>query len=159
MAPTDNLTYLWRRQQISGVLPPPPGVDTNFEHPVSHGHYLSLSSVVCIVIAAIFVFARLWVKLVISRAPGWEDGKPSIPVSFRSHADSDIVTSVLALVRCKLITLSQMLIATLPRPSLLHSPFSTFYVSGYDAAAKPPSFNEKKLSIAGVLAIICGMCQ
>ena len=159
MAPTDDVTYLWKRQQISGVLPAPPGVDPNFEHPVSHGHYLSLTSVVCVVIAAMFVFARLWVKLVISRAPGWDDGKPLIPISFRSHTDSKIVTSVLALVRCKVTTLSLTLMAILSRPSPLHSQFSTFSVSGHDAAAQPPSTNEKKPSIAGVLAIICGMCQ
>jgi hypothetical protein len=75
MVPVQVLAYLVGRQQIPGVLPPPPGVTPNFEHPASHGHYLSLTSVVCVVIAAIFVFARLWVKLVVSRAPGWDDGE------------------------------------------------------------------------------------
>ncbi len=75
MVPAQVLAHLVGRQQIPGVLPPPPGVTPNFEHPASHGHYLSLTSVVCVVIAAVFVFARLWVKLVVSRAPGWDDGE------------------------------------------------------------------------------------
>ncbi len=75
MVPVQVLAHLVGRQQIPGVLPPPPGVTPNFEHPASQGHYLSLTSVVCVVIAAIFVFARLWVKLVVSRAPGWDDGE------------------------------------------------------------------------------------
>lgn len=75
MVPAQALATLVERQQIPGVLPPPPGVTPNFEHPTSHGHYLSLTSVVCVVIAAIFVFARRWVRLLVSRAPGWDDGE------------------------------------------------------------------------------------
>ncbi|KAL8829587.1 MAG: hypothetical protein Q9191_001938 [Dirinaria sp. TL-2023a] len=75
MASMDVLTHLVRKQQVQGLSPAPAGVTPpNFVHPVSHGHYLSLASVSCIVIAAIFVFARLWVKLIISHAPGWDDG-------------------------------------------------------------------------------------
>ena len=61
-------------------------------NPTSHGHYLSLASVVCVVIAAIFVFARLWVKLVISHAPGWDDGESlqsSIPRPMADFPESD----------------------------------------------------------------------
>lgn len=69
----DVLTHLVRKQQVQGLSPAPAGVTPNFGHPVSHGHYLSLASVVCVIIAAIFTFARLWVKLIISHAPGWDD--------------------------------------------------------------------------------------
>lgn len=75
MAVIDSLSHLVTRQQIQGVLPPPPGVTPNLEHPVSHGRYLSIGSVVCVVLAGLFVIARLYVKLFLSRAPGWDDGE------------------------------------------------------------------------------------
>ena len=95
----DVSSHLARRQQIIGVLPSPPGITPNFEHPTSHGHVLAVASVVCVVIATIFVAARLFTKVVVSRAPGWDDGTRA-QFSFMVYiAHSITVTAVIALVR------------------------------------------------------------
>lgn len=57
----DTLSQLSSRQQIQGILPPTHGVTPKFQHPVSHGHYCATAAVVCVVLAALFVSARLYV--------------------------------------------------------------------------------------------------
>ena len=70
---------LVKRQQIVGALPAPSGITPDFEHPTSHGHVLAVASVTCLVLAALFVGARLYTKIVVSRAPGWDDGSKLYP--------------------------------------------------------------------------------
>ena len=89
MAPTNIPTHLVGRQQIEGVFPASLGVARDFQQSLMGissplpAYYLSLTSVVCILIAGLFVFASLWVKLIVSRTLGWDDGE-----SLRSMAPS-----------------------------------------------------------------------
>lgn len=69
------MLQLVKRQQIVGSLSPPPGVTPNFQNPESNARTCVIASIVCVIIAALFVLARLWSKLFIVRSPGWDDGK------------------------------------------------------------------------------------
>ena len=54
---------------------PPPGVISNFDHPQSRAivEYVGVS--ICLGFALIFVLLRIYVKLAVTRAWGWDDGE------------------------------------------------------------------------------------
>ncbi|TGZ79979.1 hypothetical protein EX30DRAFT_364784 [Ascodesmis nigricans] len=53
--------------------PPPPGVTPNFDNPVWNGQGAILSTCICIVLSSIFVILRLYTRIWITRAAGFED--------------------------------------------------------------------------------------
>lgn len=60
---------------IIGGLPPPPGVTPNFVNPESlHSEWVLMMSM-CLTFTTIFVFLRMYTKLVIIKSHGWEDCK------------------------------------------------------------------------------------
>jgi hypothetical protein len=64
-------------QEISGVIPSPPGIEPNFEHPDSIGYRIIIASVVCWVTATLFVFLRLYSRRYVVRIIALEDCKYS----------------------------------------------------------------------------------
>ena len=55
-----------------GLLPPPPGVEVNLVDPPSQAGRLIVASIVCPILAAIFVAGRCASKA-LSRGWGWDD--------------------------------------------------------------------------------------
>jgi len=55
-----------------GLLPPPPGVTPNFVDPDSQSGLLIVASIICPILAAIFVAARCASKA-LSKSWGWDD--------------------------------------------------------------------------------------
>ena len=66
LAMPDNLGY------AQGLVPPPPGVTPNFVNPPWNGIHLVVASIVCPVLAAVFVAARCASKT-LSHGWGWDD--------------------------------------------------------------------------------------
>ena len=64
-------------QDISGVIPPPPGVKPNFEHPDSIGYRIIIASVVCWALATLVLFLRLYARRNIIHIIAAEDCKHS----------------------------------------------------------------------------------
>lgn len=64
--------FVARHEQMEGILPPPPGVTPNFDHPISHAHSMLVASIVCPILAAVFVAARCSSKAV-AKTWGWDD--------------------------------------------------------------------------------------
>ena len=56
-----------------GALAPPPGVVPNFINPYSIQKSLIASSVVCLALTSLTTAIRLYTKLYIVNAHGWED--------------------------------------------------------------------------------------
>ena len=56
-----------------GLLPAPPGVTPNFVDPPTQSGHLIVASIVCPVLAAIFVAARCASKA-LAGSWGWDDG-------------------------------------------------------------------------------------
>ena len=57
------------------ALAPPPGVVPNFNKPPSRAYEMRIGIGVCIAISSIFLVLRLYVKLAITHAAGWDDCK------------------------------------------------------------------------------------
>jgi hypothetical protein len=63
------------RDEIVGALPPPPGVNPNFENPESQGYRVILTIVILFPMATIAVFLRVYTRIVIVRNFGIDDCK------------------------------------------------------------------------------------
>lgn len=55
------------------VLPPPPGVTSNFVDPVSHQHQLVGVNATFLVVAMLFFVMRMYTRAFVVRAVGWDD--------------------------------------------------------------------------------------
>ena len=55
------------------LVPPPPGEVTDFEHGYSMGHMITAVSWFAFSIASASLLLRLYTRMVIVRAPGWDD--------------------------------------------------------------------------------------
>lgn len=56
-----------------GLAKPPPGVTPNFENPVSIWSEIVPSNLVGLSLATAFLCMRIYTRVVVSRAPGWDD--------------------------------------------------------------------------------------
>ena len=82
------------------VMPAPPGQVTNFSAPENKANQLLICAVICPVLSAIFVAARIYTQARISRAVGLDDCAYSI-ICFRvaTYTDNLVIGfAVLALV-------------------------------------------------------------
>lgn len=62
--------------QVGGLppgLPPPPGVTPNFVNPESVTGQAHVVFVMCLVFSTLFVFLRMYTKLILLKSHGWED--------------------------------------------------------------------------------------
>jgi hypothetical protein len=69
--------FLTEFYEISGVIPPPPGVKPNFEYPDSIGYRIIIASVVCWWSATLVLFLRLHTRRNVIHIIGAEDCKYS----------------------------------------------------------------------------------
>lgn len=58
---------------ITGGLPPPPGVIPNFIDPYSKAWYSILTIVVCLTLTTLLIGIRICTKFLITKSHGWED--------------------------------------------------------------------------------------
>jgi hypothetical protein len=63
------------RDGIVGVLPPPPGVIPNFEHPESQVYRLVITIAILLPVTTLVLFLRVYTKRVIVRNFGTDDCK------------------------------------------------------------------------------------
>ncbi|KAH6668390.1 hypothetical protein B0J14DRAFT_675210 [Halenospora varia] len=68
-----NPIPLATRQEIVGVLPPPPGVSPDFEHPESIGYRLVIVTAIFLPLASVVVALRIYTRRVIVHAIGYDD--------------------------------------------------------------------------------------
>jgi hypothetical protein len=61
---------------------PPPGVIPNFDDPESRAIVMHIGISICLGVALVFVLLRIYVKLAVTRAWGWDDGELLYEVSF-----------------------------------------------------------------------------
>ena len=61
---------------------PPPGVVPNLDHPQSQtiAQYVGIG--ICLGVALVFVLLRIYVKLAVTRAWGWDDGELLHAITF-----------------------------------------------------------------------------
>lgn len=57
------------------AMPPPPGVESKFDNPPSLALHLIVVNAVFLPLMAIAVGIRLYVRVFIAKAPGWDDCK------------------------------------------------------------------------------------
>ncbi|KAI0474458.1 hypothetical protein F4859DRAFT_514990 [Xylaria cf. heliscus] len=57
----------------AAALPPPPGVEPNFDDPFNRGPIYIIIASVFLALPAFFVGIRLWARVVIQRSPWWDD--------------------------------------------------------------------------------------
>ena len=57
------------------AMPPPPGVESNFDNPPSLALHLIVVNAVFLPLMVIAVGIRLYVRVFIAKAPGWDDCK------------------------------------------------------------------------------------
>ncbi|KAI1738012.1 hypothetical protein F4680DRAFT_426821 [Xylaria scruposa] len=58
---------------MEGALPPPPGVEPNFNDPFNRGPIYIIIASIFLALPTIFVGIRLWARIVIQRSPWWDD--------------------------------------------------------------------------------------
>lgn len=56
------------------LLPPPPGVTPNFEHPEQHGRHVVILGLLGIPCSFLFLMMRMYTKIRLNRQFGSEDG-------------------------------------------------------------------------------------
>lgn len=56
-----------------GLGPPPPGVTPNFANPESIFTRVLTSHLVTLSLACIFILMRVWTRVIVTRAVGWDD--------------------------------------------------------------------------------------
>ena len=56
-----------------GLIPPPPGVAPNLDHPASLKHSMVVANAICLTLACVSVALRLWTRAIIVRSLGWDD--------------------------------------------------------------------------------------
>lgn len=54
---------------------PPPGVISNFDNPPTQATILYVGVGICLGVTLTFLLLRIYVKLAVTRAWGWDDGK------------------------------------------------------------------------------------
>ena len=59
---------------VLGVIPPPPGVTANIDHPQRKGRLILVLSGVGMALSSLFLLMRIFTKLKINRSFGYEDG-------------------------------------------------------------------------------------
>ena len=57
------------------AMPPPPGIESNFDNPPSLALHLIVVNAVFVALMAITVGIRLYVRVFITKALGWDDCK------------------------------------------------------------------------------------
>jgi hypothetical protein len=72
-------------EQIVGLLPPPPGVMPNFDHPDSIAYRLVIATTVCLVASTAVLLLRLYTKRFIVHTLGTEDCTYSLAVKRRAE--------------------------------------------------------------------------
>lgn len=73
-----RLLGLGMNSSDQGIFPaaePPPGVIPNFDHPQSRAIVEYVGVGICLGVTLIFVLLRVYVKLVVTHAWGWDDGE------------------------------------------------------------------------------------
>lgn len=60
-------------EEITPALAPPQGVTPDFRNPYSILPLVQITLVICIGVSSLFVILRLYTRLLIVRAHGWED--------------------------------------------------------------------------------------
>ncbi|KAI9835622.1 MAG: hypothetical protein M1838_005271 [Thelocarpon superellum] len=63
-------------------MPPPPGVQPNFDHPDSSVHQIVATSIICLIISGLCVSLRLYSKAILTRSLGWDDYTSVIAMGF-----------------------------------------------------------------------------
>ena len=58
------------------ALLPPPGVSSDFIHPKSIGHRVTIASTICLTLMTLCVIVRFYTKLFIKHVWGWDDCEP-----------------------------------------------------------------------------------
>lgn len=61
---------------------PPPGLILNFDHPQSNAIIEYVGVGICLGVTVVFVLLRIYVKLAVTRAWGWDDGELLHAVNF-----------------------------------------------------------------------------
>lgn len=64
-----------KSEQIIGLLPPPPGVTPDFDHPISIAYRLVITIAICLSTSTIAVIFRLYTKCFIVHIIGVDDCK------------------------------------------------------------------------------------
>ena len=64
------------------ALTPPPGVISNFHNPPNLDVYIHLTLTLCLVLASLAFFTRMYTKMVLLRFVGYEDCKCSACIFF-----------------------------------------------------------------------------
>ena len=63
---------------------PPAGVISNFDNPPNLDVYLNLTLILCLILASLAVFTRMYTKILLVRSVGYEDCECSNCISFGS---------------------------------------------------------------------------
>lgn len=63
------------RDEIVGVILPPPGVIPDFEHPESRGYQIILANAILFPLVTLFVVLRIYTRAIIVRNVGSDDCK------------------------------------------------------------------------------------
>lgn len=61
------------RDVIKPAVDPPPGVISNFDNPASRGQGVIVAGVVLLLLSLLFVSIRLYTRIWVTRALGWDD--------------------------------------------------------------------------------------
>jgi hypothetical protein len=70
--------------KIQPGMPPPPGVESNFEHPDREvGTFNIITQSLCITFTSIFFLLRMYIKIYIHKTLGREDCEPLFLVSYQ----------------------------------------------------------------------------
>jgi hypothetical protein len=64
-----------KSEQIVGLLPPPPGVTPDFDHPISIAYRLVITIAICLSTSTIVVLLRLYTNCFIVHIIGADDCK------------------------------------------------------------------------------------
>ena len=91
---------LWTRDAVRGVVPPPPGVTPNFDHPVSRRRVHAVTAIASPLVAGPFFLLRMYSRIWITRTFGWDDCEARSRESPWIAADQWVlvVTCVIAMV-------------------------------------------------------------
>ena len=66
------------------AAPPPPGVIPNFINPKNQESAMNATLIICLSIATVCVWLRVYTKLMISKSHGYDDCEPSLLLSCHS---------------------------------------------------------------------------
>lgn len=107
----DHTAFLLPRETPLPAIKPPDGVIPDFIHPESRAHYCIAVHTVVLTIATLFIAMRMYVKLRITRSPGWDDCKSlhCLSVSHKSFSLTDNPTDTILIAWVPLLSFFEML--------------------------------------------------